>query len=251
MNVHRWFSLWVAAAGLLAGAPALMRLGSARAADDYQNGGYETDEVDFRNQNNPEIRCLPFVKVPRKVPKAPRQLIEHQQHKGCIACHESSDPSKHRGDHPKVVAATALVVNPFKRALRYEAKFGKGDWQAYTLGPGKARRHTYKYKRRFVYKSKTKSQRKKHQSPPVWVRYEMDGRRQEFKAVAAQVRGADDDNNLMPRQEPNAPEPPRPRVLTKLKLIATPRREFGNVYYFKKKHGRMTLVATPKKLLYR
>jgi hypothetical protein len=205
MNARRRVALF-AVAGLLVVVPAFCWPGRA-GAQSYGSDGYESEKITY--QKNPKIKCLPLVKVPKKVPEAPRQLILHQQHQGCTACHRSNKPVARRGDKPKVQAATAIVVNPLDEPIEYQAKGGNGEWRSFTLEPGEARRHTFNYT--------NARQRKKHQSPPVWVRYEAGGHQQQKK----------------------------------LKLVSTPRRDFGNVYYFKKTRDDVLLVSTPRRLLYR
>lgn len=210
MSVRSWVAA-VLAAGLVVYGWGFCLPADARAQHNgFESGGYESgddyESQPIRYQNNPKIKCLPFVKVSKQVPQAPRNLIRHQQHQRCIACHQSNSPVKGRGDRPKVMAATALVVNSFKTPIQYEAKGGNGQWQSYTLAPGQARRHTMNYK--------TRAQQKKRRSKPVWVRYEVNGHDH--------------------KQE--------------LKLVATPRKEFGNVYYFERQQDDVMLVSTPQKL---
>jgi hypothetical protein len=212
MNARRWACLW-ALAGLLAAVPALVGWGRASAQDQDDNDSqYQTEEVKY--QNNPEIKCLPYVQVSKQVPKQVQSVVRTQQAKGCVACHKSQSPVAGREDKPKVVAATALLVNPLKQAVRYEAKVGGGDWQTFTLEPGKTKRFTHRYQHKFAFKSKTKKQRQLHRSPEVRVRYDFDGQQHEKT----------------------------------LQLVATPQKKFGNVYYFKKKRDDLAVVSTPKKM---
>jgi hypothetical protein len=218
MNVNKRFVL-IAAVCLMGGAWCLWWPASVSAQHhgygsgdgyDSRNGydsgsGYESSPITY--QNNPTIKCLPFVKVSRKIPQAPRNLIRHQQHQGCIACHKSSSPVAGRGDRPKAMAATALVVNNFDTPMTYAARGGNGQWQTIRLKPGQAWRHTMNYV--------NKDQRKNRKSMPVFVRYGVQG---------GQVHDEE------------------------LRLVATPQKEFGNVYYFKKSRGDLKLISSPAKL---
>jgi hypothetical protein len=212
MKAKVWLA--VAAAGLVAGACVVRWPDSARASEQKQRDPvYDSAPVTY---NNPEVKCLPYVKVSNKVPRQVRLLVRSQQKQGCIACHQSNNPKAGRGDHPKVKAATAHVVNALNQPMEYETKSsGDTDWRSITLQPGQSYPHTYDYKEKFTYKSKTKKQRKQHRSPEVLVRFTVNGKRQ-------------------------APQ--------RLTLVATPNRKLGNVYYFQKEQQKVALYSPPKKM---
>jgi hypothetical protein len=206
MNARPWVVL-VAAAGLLAGTGAYFRgPGSARAQDE-QYEERSGDEADYNNRyrKNPKIRCLPYIKAPpEEVPKAPRKFLTHYRHQRCNECHQSPSPVAGRGDRPKAMAGTGVVVNASNDEIEYEAKYGTGDWEKFRLKPGKGRRHTKNYPTEDVEKDK-------RQSRPVWVRYRSAGEWRTYR----------------------------------LELVATPKKEFGNIYYFERRGGDVKFVSLP------
>jgi hypothetical protein len=202
MKPQRWVVLG-SGGGLLVGA--LMFLGHNGARADYEH------EV-VKLQNNPKIRCLPQannqVYRQQKLPQEMVSVLKAQGHQGCAACHRSSHPKQ--GDRPKVNAATAILKNDLDHPVKYDLRVGKGEWQSYELRPKESRPISYKYE--------SKKQKKKHKSPPHFVRFESNGKQQEKQLL----------------------------------MVATPKKNLGNLYYFteNKKDSQVNL-KTPKKKIYR
>src|SRR5262249_24239478 len=132
-------------------------------------GSYAVKRISYQKRPN-RIKCLGFVTVPRRLPRAARRLIRTQKLLGCQACHRSAHPTPGQGDRPKIMAATAIVVNALKEPVEYEAKCDQ-EWESYILGPGERNWHVWKYK------GKKKHWGSQH-APLVQVRYNAAGGKQ-------------------------------------------------------------------------
>jgi len=132
---------------------------------------YDNDEHEQMNlQNNPKIKCMPQGRQNVQRQNLPRQIVpilESQHHKGCAACHQSTNPVAGRGDHPRVNAATALVENTLDHTIQYDLKIGNSEWKSYDLKPGTYHRLTWNYGR------------KKGKSPQYQMRYGAEGSKQQ------------------------------------------------------------------------
>jgi hypothetical protein len=166
-------------------------------------------------QNNPKIKCMPAANNRKQLKqyKVAQEFTNVLKQQHHKGCIEC-----HQSKRPKYGQGDRPQVNAatalLQNTLHHPIKY------ELRMGQGEWQAYELKPKeiRPVTYKYKSKKEKKKHQSPKYKVRYEMDGKKQEKD----------------------------------LTLVATPKQELGNLYYFtaSKKNDQLEL-KTPKKPVYR